>query len=81
MKKAEIGGITVQMIYSMVCLELHYFDSVMKTEMFQITHDRNLVYSLIKVTEIKTSSLKEETIEELMFLWANKTAIPYMKHL
>ena len=80
MKKAEIGGITVQMIYSMVCLELHYFDSVMKTEMFQITHDRNLVYSLIKITEIK-AKLEEETIEELMFLWANQTALPYMKHL
>jgi len=53
----------------------------MKTEMFQITHDRNLVYSLIKVTEIKTSSLKEETIEDLMFLWANKTALPYIKWL
>ncbi len=80
MKKAEIGGITVQMIYSMVCLELHYFDSVMKTEMFQITHDRNLVYSLIKITEIKVK-LEEETIEELMFLWANKTAIPYIEWL
>ena len=48
--------------------------------MFQITHDKHLVYSLIKITEIKVK-LEEETIEELMFLWANKTAIPYMKHL
>ena len=78
MKKAEIGGITVQMIHSMVCLELHYFDSVVKTEMFQIAHDNCLVYSLIKITEIKVK-LKDETIEELMFLWANKTAIPYME--
>ena len=48
--------------------------------MFQIIHDQYLVYSLIKVTEIKVK-LEEETIEELMFLWANKTALPYMKHL
>ena len=48
--------------------------------MFQITHDRNLVYSLIKITEIK-AKLEEETIEELMFLWANKTALPYIKWL
>ena len=48
--------------------------------MFQITHDRNLVYSLIKITEIKTK-LEEETIEDLMFLWANKTALPYIKWL
>ena len=49
--------------------------------MFQITHDGLFVYSLIEIREIKGPSLKEETIEELMFLWANKTALPYIKWL
>lgn len=48
--------------------------------MFEIAHDGLFVYSIITITEIK-GSLKEETIEELMFLWANQTAIPYIKHL
>ena len=48
--------------------------------MLQITHDKHLVYSLLKITEIKTK-LEEETIEDLMFLWANKTALPYIKWL
>ncbi len=47
--------------------------------MFQIAHDGLFVYSLIEIREIKGPSLKEETIEELMFLWANKTAIPYIE--
>jgi len=48
--------------------------------MFQIAHDETFVYSLIKISEIK-NSLKEETIHELMFIWANGTALPHIKHL
>ena len=48
--------------------------------MFQIAHDGLFVYSLIEITEIK-DFLKEETIEELMFIWANQTAIPYLNYL
>ncbi|KKN22413.1 hypothetical protein LCGC14_0915370 [marine sediment metagenome] len=47
--------------------------------MFQITHDNQFVYSLMRVTELTKSVIKEESIEDLMFLWANKTAIPYLK--
>ena len=50
--------------------------------MFQITHDRNLVYSLIKVTKLTRPILKgRQPVEDLMFLWANKTALPYIKWL
>ena len=46
-----------------------------------ISHDRK-VYSLIKVTELTKPVFSEEgVIEELIFLWANKTAIPFIKHL
>ena len=48
--------------------------------MFAIAHDGLFVYSIITVTEMK-GSLKDETIEELMFIWANGTAIPYLNHL
>ena len=48
--------------------------------MFVIAHDGLFVYSIITVTEIK-GSLKDETIEELMFIWANQTAIPYLRNL
>ena len=48
--------------------------------MFVIAHDGLFVYSIITVTEIK-GSLKDETIEELMFIWANQTAIPYLNWL
>ena len=50
--------------------------------MFQIIHDKYLVYSLIEVTKLTRPILKgRQPIEDLMFLWANKTALPYMKHL
>ena len=50
--------------------------------MFQITLDKDLVYSLIKVTKLTKPLLQgEQPIEDLMFLWANKTALPYIKHL
>ena len=50
--------------------------------MFQIIHDKHLVYSLIKVSKLTRPLLQgEQPIEDLMFLWANKTAIPYIKHL
>ena len=50
--------------------------------MFPITHDKHLVYSLIKVTKLTEPLLqKEQPIEDLMFLWANTTAIPYIKYL
>ena len=82
MKRAEIGGITVQMIYSMVCLDLKYSDLVVKTEkpkMFPITHDKHLVYSLIKVRKLTRPLLQgEQLIRDLMLLWANETAIPYL---
>ena len=48
--------------------------------MFAISHDGLFVYSLIEITEIK-DFLKEETIEELMFIWANQTVIPYLNNL
>ena len=50
--------------------------------MFQIIHDKHLVYSLIKVRELKKPLFQgEQPIEDLMFLWANQTAIPYIKYL
>jgi hypothetical protein len=50
--------------------------------MFRIVHDKHLVYSLIKVTKLTKPLLKgEQPIEDLMFLWANKTALPYIRHL
>lgn len=50
--------------------------------MFRIVHDKHLVYSLIKVSELKKPLLQgEQPLEDLMFLWANKTAIPYIEHL
>ncbi|KKM26819.1 hypothetical protein LCGC14_1580930 [marine sediment metagenome] len=53
-----------------------------KRKMFQITHDKHLVYSVIKVTKLTRPIFQEEQpIEDLMFLWANKTVLPYIKHL
>ncbi len=50
--------------------------------MFPITHGKHLVYSLIKVTKLTRPLLQgEQPIEDLMFLWANETAIPYVNHL
>lgn len=50
--------------------------------MFQIIHDRYLVYSLIKVTKLTRPILQgEQPIEDLMFLWANRTALPYIEYL
>ena len=51
-------------------------------KMFSIIHDRYLVYSLIKVTKLTRPIFKgRQPIEDLMFLWANKTALPYIKWL
>ncbi len=47
--------------------------------MFQITHNKTLVYSQILVAHPTRKVIGEESIEDLMFLWANKTAIPYLK--
>jgi len=50
--------------------------------MFQIIHDKHLVYSVIKVTKLTRPIFQEnDLIENLMFLWANKTVLPYIKHL
>ena len=50
--------------------------------MFQIIHDKHLVYSVIKVTKLTRPIFQEnDLIENLMFLWANKTALPYIKWL
>ena len=45
--------------------------------MFQIDHDEKLVYSLILVTH-SAKQIKEESIEDLMWVWSNKTAVPYI---
>ena len=53
-----------------------------KRKMFQIIHDKHLVYSVIKVTKLTKPIFKEDDlIENLMFLWVNKTALPYIKWL
>ena len=49
--------------------------------MFSIKHDKNFVYSVITVTELTEPITKGNTLEELMYIWANGTAIPYIKHL
>ncbi len=50
--------------------------------MFTIAHDKHLVYSLIKVKELTKPLFKEEELlEDLMFIWANSTAIPYIEYL
>ena len=48
--------------------------------MFQITHNKTQVYSLITVTHTR-KVISEESIDGLMWIWANKTAIPYITHL
>ena len=50
--------------------------------MFQIIHDKHLVYSVIKVTKLTRPIFQEnDLIENLMFLWANKTVLPYLRGL
>ena len=50
--------------------------------MFKINHDKTFVYSLIQVRDLTRPILqREEPIESLMFLWANKTAIPHIECL
>ena len=50
--------------------------------MFTITHDQTLVYLLILVKKLKRPIFQgEQPIKDLMFLWANQTAIPYIKYL
>ena len=50
--------------------------------MFQITHNGRFVYSLIKVTKLTKPFFKDETlVRDLMFLWANQTAIPYLNEM
>ena len=50
--------------------------------MFQIIHDKHLVYSVIKVTKLTRPIFQEnDLIENLMFLWANETALPYIDWL
>lgn len=46
--------------------------------MFTIAHDNQFVYSIIEVKNIKTRNWFDKSIEDLMFLWANQTAIPYL---
>ena len=50
--------------------------------MFEIAHDNCFVYSIIEVSGLSKPLFKgEQPIEDLMFLWANKTAIPYLEYL
>ena len=46
--------------------------------MFTVTHNKNFVYSLITVTELTEPITKGNTLQELMYIWANETAIPYL---
>ena len=49
--------------------------------MFSITHDKNFVYSVITVSELTQPITKGNTLQELMYVWANMTAIPFIEHL
>ena len=49
--------------------------------MFSIKHDKNFVYSVITVSELTEPITKGDTLEKLMYIWANWTAIPYLNHL
>ncbi len=50
--------------------------------MFEIAHDNCFVYSIINVIGLTKPIFKgEQPIEDLMFIWANQTAIPYLNHL
>ena len=49
--------------------------------MFHIAHDNCFAYSIITVREIKSKNWFDNIVEDLMFLWANETAIPYLNHL
>ena len=50
--------------------------------MFSIISHKRKVYSIIRVTELTKPVFSEEgVIEELMWLWANKSAISYIEHL
>ena len=46
--------------------------------MFTVTHDKDFVYSIITVTELTDPITKGNTLQELMYIWANETAIPYL---
>ena len=53
-----------------------------KRKMFQIAHDNCFVYSIINVIGLTKPIFKgEQPIEDLMFIWANQTAIPYLNRL
>ena len=49
--------------------------------MFTVAYDKNFVYSTIMVSELTQPITKGNTLQELMYIWANVTAIPYIKHL
>ena len=47
--------------------------------MFQIAHDNCFIYSIINIKGLTKPIFKgEQPIEDLMFIWANQTAIPYL---
>ena len=46
--------------------------------MFEIAHDNQFVYSLITVRDIISKNWFDKNIEDLMYLWSNQTAIPYL---
>jgi len=46
--------------------------------MFLIHHNKHIVYSLIKIRKVKLP-INENLIRQLMFIWANETAIPYIE--
>jgi len=47
--------------------------------MFLINHDKDFVYSTINVTH--KNRIDDKLTEQLMWIWANETAIPYIEHL
>ena len=49
--------------------------------MFSIKHDKNFVYSVITVSELTEPITKGNTLEKLMYIWANGTAIPFITFL
>ena len=49
--------------------------------MFSIKHDKNFVYSVITVSELTEPITEGSTLEELMYIWANHTAIPFIRFL